>query len=222
MMSDLDCVRACAETYRSPPTLPVPVTGVNCRITAEFDNGDGGIVVAFRGSVTVQDWLRDFFFAPIAVREHAQLGRCHAGFLDGAESILEALMQELTRASPTLPVLVTGHSLGGALAVGVGALLKLAGRPPAAIVTFGAPRFGMAAFVACLKDVPVRQYVRGNDPVPTVPFDVAPEWAFVDSCDPPIRIGKAQADRFACHHIAGYVADVAAYLARHDKQETAA
>ncbi len=222
MITDVDLVAACAATYKLPPTVPVPASGVNCRVTAEFSGGDGALVVAFRGSVTVQDWLRDFFFAPIAVREHAQLGRCHAGFLDAAESILDALLQELERSSATLPVLVTGHSLGGALAVGVGALLKLAGRPPAAIVTFGAPRFGMAAFVACLKDVPVRQYVRGNDPVPAVPFDVPPEWAFLDSRDPPIRIGKAQADRFACHHIEGYVADVAAYLARHDKQETAA
>ena len=221
MISDIDLVRACAQTYKLPPTVPVPRSGVNCRITAEFVGGNGVLVVAFRGSITVQDWLRDFFFAPIAVRKHPQLGRCHAGFLDAAESILDAVLQELARSSAALPVFVTGHSLSGALAVGVGALLKLAGRLPAAIVTFGAPRFGMAAFVACLKDVPVRQYVRGNDPVPLVPFDVPPEWAFLDSRDPPIRIGKAQADRFACHHIEGYVADVAAYVGQ-QQQGTAA
>jgi hypothetical protein len=216
MVSDLECVRACAATYLLPATLPVPASGAYVRITTAADGVTS--IVAFRGSVTVLDWLRDFFFAPVAVRAHPQLGRCHAGFLDGAESSADAVA-DAVRAGPFV---LTGHSLGGALAAGVAGLLICAGLAPEAVVTFGAPRFGMARFAALLKPYAVRQYVRGNDPVPTVPFDVPPDWAFLDSRDPPLRVGKAQADRFACHHIEGYVADVAAYLTDQQEQGTAA
>ncbi len=216
MISDVECVGACAATYLQPPTLPVPASGATVRITTAADRVT--FIVAFRGSVTVQDWLRDFFFAPVEVRDHPQLGRCHAGFLDDAESIADAV----AGAVRGRPFMLTGHSLGGALAVGVAGLLLCAGVAAQAVVTFGAPRFGMARFAALLQSCAVRQYVRGNDPVPTVPFDVPPEWQFLDTRDPPIRIGKAQADPFACHHIEGYVADVAAYLAQQPQQGTAA
>jgi len=216
MVSDLECVRACAATYILPATLPVPSSGAYVRITNAADGATS--IVAFRGSVTVKDWLRDLFFAPIAVRTHPQLGRCHAGFLDSAESIADAV----AGAVRGRPFVLTGHSLGGAVAAGLASLLICAGLPPDAVVTFGAPRFGMARFAALLEPYPVRQYVRGNDPVPTVPFDVPPDWAFLDSRDPPIRVGQAQADRFACHHIEGYVADVAAYLGQQAQQGTAA
>jgi Lipase (class 3) len=215
MISDLDCVQACTDTYTLPPTLPVPATGADCRITIIDDDGAGAIIVAFRGSVTAEDWARDFICAPVEDRTHPQLGPCHAGFLDGAEGILDAVAQQIATPSISAPVIVTGHSLGGALALGVGALLACAGRKPAGIVTFGAPRFGMAQFAAQIAGVPIRQYRRGNDPVPLVPFDVPPFLQFVDARDPLIAVGVAQKDAFACHSIAGYAADVGSYLTAH-------
>jgi hypothetical protein len=176
-------------------------------ITTESDSS---VVIAFRGSVTAEDWARDFICAPVVDRAHPQLGHCHAGFLDGAESILD----EVNVAIGNKAVIVSGHSLGGALALGVGALLVCAGKPPAAIVTFGAPRFGMAMFVKALAAVPVRQYRRGNDPVPGVPFDVPPLLQFLDARDPLIAIGVAQRDPFNCHSIAGYVADISKLKSR--------
>lgn len=204
MTTDVAYAQACADTYTQPPTLPVPMTGVDCRITAA---PDGSSIVALRGSVTAEDWARDFMCAPIEDREHPQLGICHAGFLDGAQSIIA----EATEAIAGKPCVITGHSLGGALALGIGAMLTLAGKPPLAIVTFGAPRFGMERFVDVLHPVPVRQYRRGNDPVPLLPFDVPPLLLWCDVCSPPIAIGVAQRDPFACHDIVGYVQDVGAY-----------
>jgi len=206
MIADLACVQACAATYTVAPTLPVPVTGTDCCITAA---PDGTVIVAFRGSVTAEDWARDFICAPVEDRAHPQLGPCHAGFLDAAESIVG----EVAAAIGDKRFEVSGHSLGGAVALGVGALLVLVKKLPLAIVTFGAPRFGMQPFVDALHAVPVRQYRRGNDPVPTVPFDVPPVLEFLDARDPLIEVGQAQRDPFACHAIAGYVADVAAHLA---------
>jgi hypothetical protein len=201
MISDLACAQRCAATYTDAPTLPIPETGTDCCVTTE---PDGSVVVAFRGSVTAEDWARDFICAPVEDRAHPQLGHCHAGFLDGAESILAEVQSAIGGKS----TIITGHSLGGALALGVGALLACAGTPPLAIVTFGAPRFGMAMFVKAIAALYVRQYRRGNDPVPTVPFDVPPLLQFLDARDPLIAIGVAQSDPFNCHSIAGYVADV--------------
>ncbi len=215
MITDLDCVEACADTYSLPPTLPVPDTGVNCRITTTVEDGTGAVIVAFRGSVTAEDWARDFICAPVEDRAHPALGPCHAGFLDGAESIVDAVAQEIATPAKSYPVWIAGHSLGGALALGVGALLMCRGRKPAAIVTFGAPRFGGPSFVRAVIGVPIRQYLRGNDPVPIVPFDVPPLLQFLDARDPLIGIGQAQRDPFACHDHRGYVADVGAYLTAH-------
>jgi len=200
MISDPVCAQLCAATYNQPPTLPVPATGTDVCISTAEDC----LVVAFRGSVTAEDWARDFICAPVVDRQDPQLGSCHAGFLDGAESVLTAI----TAAVGNRQYYLTGHSLGGALALGVGALLVSTGKLPAAIVTFGAPRFGMAKFVAALRPIPIRQYRRGNDPVPFVPFDVPPLLQFLDARDPLIAIGEAQRDPFACHAIEGYVADV--------------
>jgi hypothetical protein len=58
----------------------------------------------------------------------------------------------------------------------------------------------------------VHQYRRGNDPVPTVPFDVPPLFEFKNAREPLIAVGTARSDPFSCHAIAGYVADVGAYL----------
>lgn len=207
MISDFAIAQACADTYVLPATLPVPITDVCVRVTTAID---GTVIVAFRGSVTAEDWARDFIFAPIIDREHPQLGLCHGGFLDGAESIVA----EVAQAVGDKLWISTGHSLGGALALGVAALMVCRNQPPVAFVTLGAPRFGMDKFVNCLLPVSGRQYRRGNDPVPTVPFDVPPLLRFLDTRAPLVAIGQAQRDAFACHHIAGYVDDVGAYIAK--------
>ncbi len=201
MISDLDLARLCMAAYSSPPSIPVPKSGVYVCATPTL----AGIVVAFRGSITLEDWWGDFEAAAVEPREHPELGLCHAGFLDRAESIVNAVIDGLGNK----PAILTGHSLGGAEALGVGALMIVNGKSPLAIVTFGAPRFGMEKFVDVLAPVAIRQYRRGNDPVPCVPFYVPPLLRFLDARDPRIAIGTAQIDAFSCHSIAGYVADMA-------------
>lgn len=166
-----------------------------------------GKVFAFRGSITEQDWLRDGRTIPRQSFEHPQLGWCHEGFLDAAESIVN----EVVSAAGSQPIILTGHSLGGAEAVGVGSLLVLMKKLPAKIVTFGAPRVGMWQFVKVMNAVrSLRQYRRGNDPVPMVPFFIPILFRFRNTRDPLIQIGEDQIDAFSAHHIEGYVADMGA------------
>lgn len=207
MIPDLELAKACQASYHaSASSLPMPPSGVFCCVS---QGSDGVKIVAFRGSVTLQDWITDFTFAPIVVREHPQLGKMHAGFLDDAESIVDAVAQAV--GSDVYDI--TGHSLGGADAVVVAALMTLRGHPPRQVVTFGCPRVGMADFVDFMKPLTIRQYRRGNDIVPEVPRDVPPEFCFVET-RAPIGVGVAQIQFLRCHSIDGYVADVGAYLAR--------
>lgn len=207
MISDGGLATLCAATYTAAaPSLAEPSSGVFACITEAPD----GIVVAFRGSITAEDWARDFLTLAVDARNHPQLGYCHDGFLTAAESIIGEVLSR----TGDKPTILTGHSLGGAEAVGVGALMTLAGKPPIKICTFGAPRFGMDKFVDVLNVVKVLpQYRRGNDLVPELPLDLPPLLQFLDSRAPLIQVGKPQFDALACHHVGGYVTDVTAYLA---------
>ena len=151
-------------------------------------------IVAFRGTQDVRDWLRDFDALPC---EDPDLGFCHAGFLSGVIGVEGQMRQDLRSCRP----IVTGHSLGGALALIFAPKLIAAGQPPQAVVTFGAPRPGFAKLRQVLSAVTeLRLYRCGADPVPEVP-----EWPYVDA-GPRVEIGKPTLDPFADHAIAGYIA----------------
>lgn len=99
------------------------------------------IVVSFRGSNTLRNWLLDVLFVAAA----CDLGDgcyAHAGFLAAWESVKSATYAGVEAAlaeQPTYPIVVTGHSLGAAVATLAGATLRDDGYP-CDIYTFGSPR----------------------------------------------------------------------------------
>jgi hypothetical protein len=97
---------------------------------------------------------------------------------------LESILFNAELVSPDAKIFVTGHSLGGALALLAGRVVVNAGRIIAdnsnsqmenpyiknlAICTFAAPRVGDNAFKSVFKDINVVRYVNTEDIVPTVP-----------------------------------------------------
>lgn len=190
---DRSLAELCAAAYTSAPTWAVGDVHA-CRTP-----GDDADVIAFRGTVpsNVEDWLRDFDAAP--VYDNA-LGFVHQGFLDGASSIHQALLAGIG----VKPVVLTGHSLGGALAIVTAALMRAAGKPPVALVTFGAPRVWRARLPSLLAKplVPTRQYRRCGDPVPNVP------WLFNHDTLPLLMVGPPHELSIEQHSIAGYIAEV--------------
>ncbi|HEX8912621.1 MAG TPA: lipase family protein [Humisphaera sp.] len=129
---------------------------------------DTHAVLAFRGSdpVTLQTWVTDAFVRLVA-REH-YAGRVHQGF----SSVLRrswTRVEAILAAAEGKPLFVTGHSMGGALAVLTACRLAAAGRPPVAVYTFGAPRVGDAAFCAGYA-VPTYRVVNRLDLVPELPL----------------------------------------------------
>ncbi len=178
----------------------LPATAAAGNFHARVSEDAGGRVIAFRGSTAdPRDWLADLHFD---LAHDPQIGMVHRGFLAGARALLPFLPQD-ARATA-----LTGHSLGGALALVIGALFVAQARPPVAIVTFGAPRAGLSEFCQLLAAVDVRQYRRGDDPVPLVPL-----LPFRHVREPLIAIGRAQVPAIECHRMAGYLADVSSSLA---------
>lgn len=142
-------------------STPLPLT----RAEAFLAERAGVRYLAFAGTdpVVVADWITDFRFHPDAAG-------IAAGFAEAAASTLPNIKRMLA-ADRHAPLYVTGHSLGGALAVIVAAALRAEDFAVTAVYTFGMPRPGTENFKtsydAALGDTTYR-LVNAADIVPTV------------------------------------------------------
>lgn len=119
-------------------------------------------IVVFRGTADAAGWLADFFCAQVPSEKNL-FGRLHKGF----EECWQALKKRVWLAVKRKPCILTGHSLGGALATR--AAIDL---PVKEVVTFGAPRVGDAGFAEAytqLAGTHTTRYVHQLDPVPMLP-----------------------------------------------------
>jgi len=137
-------------------------------------------LLVFRGTKIPQDWMEDIYCTPARfdwIFDFAPaLGEIHAGFGHTLADGLGRIISGLVPRDQTRPLLVTGHSLGGALAALVGACFTVmapAIRPVSAIYTFGQPRIGLHDFCNTYERLLGRKLVRfvnQQDLVPRVPF----------------------------------------------------
>lgn len=120
-------------------------------------------VIAFRGSASIRDWITDF--------ECARNSKgVHHGFGDAMESVRPALMAAAGWIKP--PVFVTGHSLGGAMAVLAAKALADADFPVQGVYTFGGPRTGNRAWAQgydLMLGSRTFRFINEEDIVPRVP-----------------------------------------------------
>ena len=127
-------------------------------------------VVSFRGTENEQDWKTNLHcsLTPADSSEaegRESTGKVHQGFLDALRSVRSQVDRYLP-CGAGLPIFITGHSLGGALAT-LGAA-HLSGWGLVACYTFGAPGVGDRRFSGSLR-IPVYRVVNPLDPVPLVP-----------------------------------------------------
>jgi triacylglycerol lipase len=151
---------------------------------------DSVVVIAFRGSEApnsidgFKDWLltnaKNFLVLPegrigtdfVAAGVGA---RFHRGFMESLEEIWEPLFQAIEAVvakNEDRPLFVTGHSLGGALALLAAWRLQRQMITVHNVYTFGAPMVGNdVAAKAFEKDFPnkIYRYVDGGDMVPKLP-----------------------------------------------------
>jgi hypothetical protein len=105
------------------------------------------IVIAFRGSKTLSNWIANLKFARVdSPFQECYNCRVHKGFLDDYNSIADDLFKavnEIRTKTGINRVLVTGHSLGAALALFAAVDLVIHdGFAQPVLYTFGLPRVG--------------------------------------------------------------------------------
>jgi triacylglycerol lipase len=107
--------------------------------------------VSFRGTSDAPEWLADLDAIPADYSRIPNFGQVHTGFQDVYDLVRESIAANLATASTGCDqILVTGHSLGAALAV-LAAPDIFRNMPPNKIeprlITFGGPRVGLSDFV---------------------------------------------------------------------------
>jgi hypothetical protein len=137
-------------------------------------------LLVFRGTKIPQDWMEDLACTPVRFdwifNGGPAIGEIHAGFGHCLADGFLAITSALSARDLTKPLLITGHSLGGALAALTGACFTVLGSSVptvSAIYTFGQPRIGLHDFCNTYSRIlagKLVRFVNQQDLVPRVPF----------------------------------------------------
>lgn len=148
----LRLARACLEAY-DPAKADGVVWDAHYDLRARIEEQEDKTIVAFRGTASLENWLVDANALPNS------LG-LHSGFYLAWLSIRKKLMAAIPA---NKPVCLTGHSLGGALAVVAARELDNV----QSVYTFGQPR--VCRPEATMSTAPHFRIVDKEDIVPHVP-----------------------------------------------------
>jgi hypothetical protein len=167
--SDIAYHRAPARAARERLGLEaIPFRNKLTRTRAFLGVCDTHAVLAFRGTdpVTLPNWLTDAVVQLVECDEYD--GHVHHGFSSVLRRTWDKVESALDAAGDR-PLFLTGHSMGGALAVLTACRLAKIGRAPVATYTFGAPRVGDLEFCDGYA-LPTYRIVNRLDLVPEMPL----------------------------------------------------
>lgn len=133
------------------------------------------------------------------------LGHVHRGFWEATAEAFDYVLIHHNAQARKLPILLTGHSFGGAVALILAAQLARRGIAMAGVVTFGAPRVSVDTDmedILRLAGMPVWMFTHAADRVPMLP----PEDLGWRHPAPQIQVGKPLESWIEDHSIAEYIA----------------
>ncbi|MDE2098217.1 MAG: lipase family protein [Patescibacteria group bacterium] len=164
-----------AAAYALIPTIYSPHTDAEVLVQDDANF----ICVAFRGSEELKDYLQDgkIMMDELITLTDGSVARVHSGFLQDFNSINEQLTNYVRAAlgstlTPGRKLIITGHSLGAALAVLCALEFEKMGLPVAWVFTFGQPRVGNDVFASIYNSSlggRTFRIVNAGDPVPLMP-----------------------------------------------------
>lgn len=159
----LECSLACKESYETS-TIENKKTDTQVYIKNN--------IIVWRGTSNLRDWMTNLDMDFIGARH----GKFHHGFWKSYTSVsnqVEGFYHSLKSIDKNKSVIITGHSLGGALALENGIDFLEKGYNVQGIYTFGQPRTLHRLTAAKLKKKyynKIFRCVHNNDVVPRVPF----------------------------------------------------
>lgn len=145
-----------------------PLFGILCD-----GNKDNTAWLIYRGTANIQEWIQDFTYNQVAYKDW---GLIHEGFWNIYNNNRANILSQLQKMNAK-KVIVSGHSLGGGVAILTGVDLHFSGYD-VEIYTFASPRVGNVDYCNKVNSVGPNIYriVNTVDIVPTVPFGVVPNF----------------------------------------------
>ncbi len=162
-----ECARYAAMAYDEVPTLVAKSTDTQVLIRQLSVAANSPIVVAFRGTTNIPDFVTDGDFR----LAFTPWGEMHSGIWRAWQSIQVDLLNTLLLFA-NRPIIVLGHSLGGGLAIPCARFLAARGFEVHSVYTFGAPRVGDKQFCVGYDSALFNRtfnVTHQNDPVPLLP-----------------------------------------------------
>ncbi|OOQ88966.1 Lipase [Penicillium brasilianum] len=136
------------------------------------------LVVSFRGSRTLSNWIANLDFGLTDASSLCTGCKAHSGFFLSWKAVSAALTAQIASAVsayPSYTLVLTGHSLGGALAALGGTALRNAGYT-LELFTYGQPRVGNTALATYMTNQgSLWRVTHTNDIVPKLPLA---SWGF--------------------------------------------
>ena len=137
------------------------------------------VIIIFRGSEIKgglrtfrKDWLLTDARCKMMMVDNFNNSYVHTGFWNSYLSVRDTLINTLLAYQTTnKKIFITGHSLGGALAILAAADLSQHNMKPFSVYTFANPRTGTTGFADFYTslNIPTFRYVNENDLVPMLP-----------------------------------------------------
>jgi pimeloyl-ACP methyl ester carboxylesterase len=137
---------------------------------AFITHNDELVLIAVRGTNELPwDLLTDIDAQQVPFAEG--VGQAHQGFYGAAKVTYEFVTTYLDKFYSGQKLVVTGHSLGGAIALLLAEMLRRNKRYAADILlyTYGAPRAADQTFIDAAAELTHHRMVNHNDPIPSVP-----------------------------------------------------
>lgn len=141
-----------------------------------WDAVSNAIVISFRGTIMskIRNFVRDLSFIKTSPLSQYPGAAVHRGFWNAwgeLEQDVVAALGNLASSHETTTVIVTGHSMGAAMAGNAAISLKLKHGYNTSVVNFEAPRGGNQKFMSALRqEVPnYWRITHANDIVPHAP-----------------------------------------------------
>jgi pimeloyl-ACP methyl ester carboxylesterase len=137
------------------------------------------VLLVFRGTQEPKDLMTDLNVELTALpsdwHDHGRnSGRVHRGFLTAAQSVKQNALDAADLAQNSgKPLILAGHSLGGAVALLTAFYLEHKNFKIHSVWNFGSPKIGDSRFLQTVEDELTARWhriIQPNDPIPMLPF----------------------------------------------------